>query len=384
MEECMRPGMTPEQIIDCINRKRRECEGVVDTRFTENYRDRINDPNRRANMAVLPAGTPCIDCEREPQHHPFDEPLFIQASDDKQTLKFTDNAGNVTYFDLAPNTRYQIDVQQFVSDNMAFLPDHISSSDIIKTVTTKDYVIFECIPKLSEIGDEVFVNNIYFDFNRSDIIKDGHRELDRMIIIAIKNPHMNFEIISHADERGSEAYNLALTERRLNSILDYIRRKGMDESRLIATAAGKSDPLIRNAQTDEEHALNRRTTIRLFDPNAINEVGYDYELHENIPFDKKGLWFRVQIGAFREAPEYPLYLFSEYIKAAQGTELTFYQDRDGLYKFTMGEFQDLNQARRLNQRILDANLEAYVVAFMEGQRITVAEAQAIIRRNARN
>jgi len=376
--------MTPEQIIDCINRRRRECEGLVDTRFVNNYSDRINDPNRRANMSVLPPGTPCVDCGKNAQQHPSDEPLFIQASDDKQTLRFTDNAGNITFFDLAPNTRYQISIQNFISDNMAALPDHINASDIVKTVTTKDYVIFECLPKLSEIGDEIFVNNIYFDFDQSDIIKDGHRELDRLIIIAIKNPHMKFEIISHADERGSVAHNLALTERRLNSVLDYIRRKGMDAGRLITRAAGNLEPLIRNAQTDEEHALNRRTTIRLFDPNAVNELAHGYELHENNPFDKKGLWFRVQIAAFREAPEYPLYLFSEYIKAAQGVELTFYQDRDGLYKFTLGEFQDLNQARRLNQRILDVELESYVVAFMDGQRITIAEAHAIMRSQARN
>jgi hypothetical protein len=158
----------------------------------------------------------------------------------------------------------------------------------------------------------------------------------------------------------------------------------MDAGRLVTRAASNLEPLIRNAQTEEEHALNRRTTIRLFDPNAVNELGHGYELHENIPFDKRGLWFRVQIAAFREAPEYPIYLFSEYIKAAQGAELTFYQDRDGLYKFTMGEFQDLNQARRLNQRILDVELESYVVAFMDGQRITIAEAQAIMRRQARN
>jgi hypothetical protein len=245
-------------------------------------------------------------------------------------------------------------------------------------------VIFECIPKLSEIGDEIYVNNIYFDFDRSDIIRDGHRELDRMIIIAIKNPNMKFEIVSHADERGSIAYNQALTERRLNSVLEYVRRKGLNDNRLITRAAGKSEPLIVNARTDEEHALNRRTTIRLFDPNASHNLGPSYEVHESSPLNKKGLWFRVQIAAFRQAPEYPIYLFSDYLRAVPDAQLTFYQDRDGLFKFTMGEFQDLSQARRLNQRILDANREAYVVAFMDGQRITIAEAQAIMRRQARN
>ncbi|MCL2413199.1 MAG: OmpA family protein, partial [Bacteroidales bacterium] len=356
MDECMRPGMTPQQVIDCINRRRPDhATTTVDTRFVINYSDRINDPNRRANLTVLPPDVECIECVMEPQWHPADEPLFISSSDDKQVLRFTDNAGNVTYFDLAPNTRFQISVQNFVADDIAFLPSHINPEDIIRTITTRDFVIFECMPKLSEIGEEVFVNNLFFDFDQSDIIRDGHRELDRMIIIAIKNPHFLFEIVTHADERGSREYNLALTERRMNSILDYLRRRGMDQSRLITRAASHDEPLIRNAQTEAEHALNRRATIRLIDPNRVNYLAPDYEVFENCPLYRPGLWFRVQIAAFRQAPEFPLYLFSDFLNAAPDVELNYFLDTDGLFKFTMGDFRDLNEARRLNQRILDAN-----------------------------
>ena len=63
--------------------------------------------------------------------------------------------------------------------------------------------------------------------------------------------------------------------------------------------------------------------------------------------------------------------------------MNYFLDHDGLFKFTMGDFQDINEARRVNQRILDANRESYVVAFIDGQRITIAEALAIQRRWAR-
>ncbi|MDR1951325.1 MAG: OmpA family protein, partial [Bacteroidales bacterium] len=383
LSDCMRPGMTPEEIVDCLNRNRKDPESV-DTRTTEEYKDRINDPNRRANMAVLPKNIPCKDCETKPTQLSVKETLTVQSGDDKKILKLTDNAGNTTFLDLAPNTKYQINVQNLIATDEAKLPDYISKSDVVKTVSTKDYIIYECIPKLSELGDEVYVNNIYYDFDQSDIIRDGHRELDRLIIIAIKNPHLRFEVTAHADERGSDEYNEALTERRLTSVLEYIRKKGLDMNRLITKAAGKSDPLIKNAITDDEHALNRRTTIRLSDPNATDRLrNTNYDARESSPLSKKGLWFRVQLGAFKVAPEYPLYLYKDVLQAIPGTQLHYYQDRDGLYKFTVGEFSDLEQARRLNQRILDANKEAYVVAFMDGQRITIAEAQAIIKRMAR-
>jgi len=386
MDECMQPGMTPQEIIDCINRRsdraeRHELE--VDQRHVINFTDRINDPNRRANLTVLPPDTECVECLMEPQWHPADEPLYISASDDKMTLRFTDNAGNITYFDLAPNTRFQISVENLVMDDIAFLPSHINPEDIIRTVSTRDFIIFECWPKLSEIGEEVFVNNIFFDFDRYDIIRDGHRELDRMIVIAVRNPHFLFEIVTHADERGSHAYNLALTERRMNSILTYLGRRGFDKDRLITRAASHSEPLIRNAQTEAEHALNRRATIRLIDPNRYNNLGPDYEIYENCPLYRPGLWFRVQVAAFRQAPEFPLHLFSDFLNAAPEVEMNYFLDHDGLFKFTMGDFQDINEARRLNQRILDANRESYVVAFIDGQRITIAEALAIQRRWAR-
>ncbi len=384
LSDCMQPGMTPEEITDCLNRTKKD-EEVVDLRTTETYRERINDPNRRANMAILPKNVPCKDCDKEAQRHELSKELYVQSGDDKKVLKLTDQAGNTTYMDLAPNTKYHINVASAVTELAANLPDNVQMSDLVKTATTKDYVVYECLPKLNELGDETYVNNIYYDFDKSDIIRDGHRELDRMIIIAIKNPHLKFEVTAHADERGTQDYNVALTERRLAAVTEYIRKKGLDMGRLITKAVGKSDPLIKNATNDDEHALNRRTTIRLYDPNATNQLKgqTDYEATESNPLARKGLWFRVQLGAFRAAPEYPLYLFKDYLDAVPDMKLNYYQDRDGLYKFTLGDFNNLEQARKLNQRILDADKEAYIVVFMDGQRITVSEAQAILKRQAR-
>ncbi|MDR2907791.1 MAG: OmpA family protein [Bacteroidales bacterium] len=391
MSDCMRPGMTPEEVIECLNRTKQENhvaqneQEEVDVRIVHNYQDRINDPNRRANMEVLPPNVPCVDCGEQPVQHQTSEELYIQSGDDKKTLKFTDNAGNVTYLDLAPNTKYHINVSNALADLMAKLPENVEKSDLVKTAKTKDYIVYECLPKLAEVGEEVYVNNIYYDFDKSEVIRDGNRELDKMVIIAIKNPQLTFEVTAHADERGSDEYNVALTERRLKSVTDYLAKKGLDLGRLITKAAGKSEPLLVHAGNDDEHALNRRTTIRLYNAQATNMLqSVDYEVPENKPFDRRGLRFRVQVGAFKEAPEYPLYLFKDHINAATSERLSYYQDRDGLYKFTIGDFTDLEQARRICRGILEANKECYVVAFIDGQRITVAEAQMWIVNQKRN
>ena len=192
---------------------------------------------------------------------------------------------------------------------------------------------------------------------------------------------MRFELVSHADERGSVVYNKALTERRMATVLDYIQRKGLDMNRLSTRTASKLEPIIPRANNEPEHALNRRTTIRLYDPTANNKLrNRNYEVAENSPLNKSGLWFRIQVGAFKEPPQYPNHFFGDLLRALPDVRLSYYQDRDGLYKFTVGEFSSIDQARRLNQRILDTNRECYVVPFIDGQRITVHEATVLLKK----
>jgi outer membrane protein OmpA-like peptidoglycan-associated protein len=249
------------------------------------------------------------------------------------------------------------------------------------SVTFRQPVVLKNLDDFDILGDAGYIiNNIYYGYDRADIVSEYTRELDLLISIAIKNPNVMFEITAHTDERGAEAYNQALSERRLESVIDYVNQKGLDMSRVIARAAGKSQPLYLNARTDEQHALNRRTTIRMFDPNRTTDMQrLSDEITEHSPLGRDGLWFRVQIGEGREIPRHPYYFFRDHLNAAPGTDLTYYRDSDGSYKFTLGDFTDLDQANRLSNRISDAGNEAIVVAFLNGNPISLSEAEAIFR-----
>ena len=73
---------------------------------------------------------------------------------------------------------------------------------------------------------------------------------------------MQVEIRSHTDNRGSEDYNVRLSQARAQSVTDYLNGKGIPSVRLVAKGYGKSQPIASN-DTDEGRQLNRRTEFKI-------------------------------------------------------------------------------------------------------------------------
>lgn len=380
LSQYLNDSMSAKQIIDSISKHRKDVSRV-DSRYVNDYQKRMNDPLRRTKLQVVPPGTKCEVCEDKTRQRSADEPFFVRTNDDKALITLTDQAGKISYIDVAPNAAYQIEITTMGANGQPSLPKSVEMSDLRRTVVTRDYILFECTPKLSELGDEAYVNNLYFDFDGDSLIRDATRELDRMIIIAIKNPNMIFEIEAHADERGSQTYNLALTDRRLASTIAYVEKKGFDTDRLVPKSYGKSRPLIKNARTEEEHRLNRRVTFRLFNPQAQNQLaGTDYPVAEVPIVYSDNVYFKLQLGAFRRPLENPLEYYQDVLNLDPSFTLTYYMDKDGLYKYNVGDtYADIERVRVLVQRLLDNNRECYIAAFYQGHRITVSEALAVLR-----
>ncbi|WP_338731718.1 OmpA family protein [Mangrovimonas cancribranchiae] len=108
---------------------------------------------------------------------------------------------------------------------------------------------------------EVKLENIYFEFNKSNITSQGALELDKLVKIMNDYPDMNIQVKSHTDTKGSASYNLKLSERRAQSTMQYLISKGVDKSRLSAKGMGSTEPKIdcKSNCTKEEDALNRRS-----------------------------------------------------------------------------------------------------------------------------
>jgi OOP family OmpA-OmpF porin len=108
-----------------------------------------------------------------------------------------------------------------------------------------------------------------YDFNKSDLKPEGKATLDK---IARDLSKIKLEVIiavGNTDSVGSDAYNMALGQRRAQSVKAYLTSKGVDGSRIYTESKGKSNPVASNA-TAEGRAKNRRTDIEVVGTAAKN------------------------------------------------------------------------------------------------------------------
>lgn len=127
-----------------------------------------------------------------------------------------------------------------------------------------------CIDKCADTPKELAVDadgcpipvkmrlEVLFDFDKSDIKAEYHQVLADFAVFAKQYPGVHIEIGGHTDSKGTAAYNQKLSERRANSVRDYlIKNFGMKADRLTAVGYGLTKPVADNA-TDAGRAQNRR------------------------------------------------------------------------------------------------------------------------------
>ena len=101
-----------------------------------------------------------------------------------------------------------------------------------------------------------------YDFDKSTLKPEGKATLDK---IAADLNKIKLEVIiavGNTDSVGTDAYNMALGQRRAQSVKSYLTSKGVDGSRIYTESKGKSNPVASNA-TAEGRAKNRRTDIEV-------------------------------------------------------------------------------------------------------------------------
>jgi peptidoglycan-associated lipoprotein len=106
-------------------------------------------------------------------------------------------------------------------------------------------------------------DKVYFEFDSAKLTPAAKKNLDAQICWLKTYGTTNFTIEGHADERGTNEYNMALGTDRANSVSAYIASHGIATSRVTTTSFGKERPAVSNGTTEEQHALNRRAVTVL-------------------------------------------------------------------------------------------------------------------------
>ncbi|MEO7171663.1 OmpA family protein [Flavobacterium sp.] len=107
----------------------------------------------------------------------------------------------------------------------------------------------------------IVLNPIYFDFNKSNITQEAAFELDKLVQVMKSNDKMVILAKSHTDRRGSDNYNMSLSDRRAKSTVQYVISKGIAASRISGKGMGETELKVDcgDACTEDQHALNRRS-----------------------------------------------------------------------------------------------------------------------------
>ena len=121
-----------------------------------------------------------------------------------------------------------------------------------ETLVTKD---LHLIP--IAVGATVRLNNIFFDFDKTTLKKESFPQLNEVVDFLQDNPSVEVEISGHTDSKGSDGYNLKLSQGRAEAVVSYLINRGVVDSRLIAKGYGESKPVSTNS-TDAGRATNRR------------------------------------------------------------------------------------------------------------------------------
>lgn len=105
-------------------------------------------------------------------------------------------------------------------------------------------------------------NTVNFDFNSSNLTATAKNNIDKLADVLVKNPDTNINVYGYTDNKGSDEYNLTLSEKRANAVINYLVSKGIAKSRLYAMGMGEKDPIADN-ETDAGRAKNRRVEFAI-------------------------------------------------------------------------------------------------------------------------
>lgn len=182
---------------------------------------------------------------------------------------------NPQHFDIINGENFSIKIEanknyNFSASSTGFLNATANFSSIgILPAPGKDQR-FELDIVLDKIfkNKEIILENIYYDFDKWDIRQDAIPTLNKLTGILKSNPDIKIQLSSHTDCRGTSSYNENLSQKRAQSVVDYLISQGIAPERLNAVGYGESKPAINcecNKCTEEEYQTNRRTSFTILE-----------------------------------------------------------------------------------------------------------------------
>ena len=196
---------------------------------------------------------------------------FVTGNDGKFLFRVYENEN---YTLIGENDGYLVKRQLYTTIGKSVPLE--SLKELITTITLDTILVLDRLEK-----NKIFVlNNIYFDLDKSDIRADAGLELDKLVELLNDNLEIKIELSSHTDSIASNSYNIQLSQRRAESTVAYLIRKGIAAERLVAKGYGEDKPIARNTNPDgsdnpDGRQRNRRTEFKILEIGLIQKKSED-------------------------------------------------------------------------------------------------------------
>jgi outer membrane protein OmpA-like peptidoglycan-associated protein/tetratricopeptide (TPR) repeat protein len=257
----------------------------------------------------------------------------------KKIFEHTENDGAGYFVYLEPNRQYDVSISS---------PDYLTEAHTLNTESIRNFSEINKTVYLAKAEDEnpddisvsinIEMKNIYYKFDMFLLTESSKSELDQYLVYFTMYPYMVVEISSYADSRGTSAYNKRLSEFRARKVVEYLVANGVNPNQLLWKGYGKDYPVVKNARTESEHRLNRRTVFKILTLGLKNSGN---EAHHYVPslsthvdnaeiVDMSGWWILIRKSADNNLME------SADMKKARkitGKPVLTVKDSDGMYRY---------------------------------------------------
>lgn len=205
--------------------------------------------------------------------------LYLHDKQNKERtflLKDTTNKQGEYFFDLKVNKDYILEFQsnKIPPTTVEFTTRGVTMSDTLE---------------LNDVGveylsnkDPFIIKNIYYDFDKYKLRTESQKVIDSTLLVILREaPDIIIELSSHTDSKGDDEYNMELSQKRAESVVNYLIKKGIDKNRLVAKGYGETRPIAPNENQDgtdnpEGRQKNRRTEFRIIgNLSQYSEIIYE-------------------------------------------------------------------------------------------------------------
>jgi outer membrane protein OmpA-like peptidoglycan-associated protein len=190
--------------------------------------------------------------------------VLLDKDNNEVARTIADENGNFVFENVTSNAIYTIQgsKENYATEGIEAVA-RLYGDNISKDIRLKKDV-YEIAPGL-DLAKVFEITQIYFDLDKSNIRKDAIEPLEKIVQAMVEYPNIKIEIGSHTDSRQHRKYNKLLSQRRAESTMVYLIKRGIAPERLTAKGYGESQLVNHCADavpcSEAEHQQNRRSTF---------------------------------------------------------------------------------------------------------------------------